>query len=31
MPEIGRSLEHVEGVQLLSDWITGLTGACSGQ
>ena len=28
MPEIGRSLEHVEGVQLLSDWVTGMTGSC---
>jgi uncharacterized repeat protein (TIGR03806 family) len=28
MPEIGRSLEHVEGVQLLSDWITSMTGTC---
>ncbi len=25
MPELGRSLEHVEGVQLLSEWVTGLT------
>jgi uncharacterized repeat protein (TIGR03806 family) len=28
MPEIGRSLEHVEGVQLLTDWITAMTGSC---
>lgn len=28
MPEIGRSLEHVEGVQLLSDWIAAMTGSC---
>ncbi len=28
MPEIGRSLEHVEGVQLISDWISGLSGSC---
>jgi uncharacterized repeat protein (TIGR03806 family) len=28
MPELGRSLEHVEGVQLLSDWVTGLPGSC---
>lgn len=28
MPEIGRSLEHVEGVQLVSDWIASMTGSC---
>jgi uncharacterized repeat protein (TIGR03806 family) len=28
MPELGRSLEHVEGVQLLSDWVMGLPGSC---
>jgi uncharacterized repeat protein (TIGR03806 family) len=28
MPEIGRSLEHVEGVSLISQWITSLTGTC---
>ena len=28
MPEIGRSLEHVEGVALLSEWVSGLTGTC---
>ena len=28
MPEIGRSLEHVEAVALLSAWVTGLTGTC---
>ncbi len=28
MPEIGRSLEHAEGVALLSAWITGLSGSC---
>jgi len=28
MPEIGRSLEHVEGVQLLTDWVAGLPGSC---
>jgi hypothetical protein len=28
MPEIGRSLEHVEAVQLLTDWVTGLPGSC---
>jgi hypothetical protein len=29
MPELGRSLEHVEAVQLVSDWITGLSGSCT--
>jgi uncharacterized repeat protein (TIGR03806 family) len=28
MPELGRSLEHVEGVQLLTDWVAGLPGSC---
>jgi uncharacterized repeat protein (TIGR03806 family) len=28
MPEIGRSVEHAEGVALISDWITSLTGGC---
>lgn len=28
MPEIGRSLEHVEGVALISDWIASMTGSC---
>jgi uncharacterized repeat protein (TIGR03806 family) len=28
MPELGRSLEHVEGVALLSDWVTQLQGSC---
>ena len=30
MPEIGRSLEHVEAAQLVSDWIAGLSGSCAG-
>jgi uncharacterized repeat protein (TIGR03806 family) len=30
MPEIGRSLEHVEAAALVSDWIAGLSGTCSG-
>jgi len=29
MPEIGRSLVDTEGVQVVSDWIAGLTGTCS--
>jgi hypothetical protein len=29
MPEIGRSLEHVEAAQLVSDWIAGLPGSCT--
>jgi uncharacterized repeat protein (TIGR03806 family) len=29
MPELGRSLEHVEAAQLVSDWIAGLSGACA--
>jgi uncharacterized repeat protein (TIGR03806 family) len=28
MPEIGRSLEHVEAVELVSEWISGLAGGC---
>jgi uncharacterized repeat protein (TIGR03806 family) len=28
MPELGRSLEHVEGVDLLSQWVTELPGSC---
>jgi hypothetical protein len=28
MPELGRSLEHVEAAQLVSDWISGLSGSC---
>jgi uncharacterized repeat protein (TIGR03806 family) len=28
MPELERSLEHVEGVELVSQWITGLPGSC---
>lgn len=28
MPEIGRSLVDTEGVQVVSDWITSLTGTC---
>lgn len=28
MPELSRSLVHVEGVQLVRDWITGLSGSC---
>jgi uncharacterized repeat protein (TIGR03806 family) len=28
MPELGRSLEHVEAAQLVSDWIAGLSGSC---
>jgi uncharacterized repeat protein (TIGR03806 family) len=30
MPELGRSLEHVEAASLVSDWITSLTGSCNG-
>lgn len=29
MPQIGRSVKHDEGSQLVSDWITSLTGSCS--
>jgi uncharacterized repeat protein (TIGR03806 family) len=28
MPELGRSLEHVEGVALLTAWVLGLPGSC---
>ncbi len=28
MPEIGRSLEHVEAVGVISDWITAMGGSC---
>ncbi len=28
MPELGRSLEHVEAASLVSDWIASLTGSC---
>jgi uncharacterized repeat protein (TIGR03806 family) len=28
MPELGRSLEHVEAAELVSEWIAGLTGSC---
>ncbi|HLK41283.1 MAG TPA: SO2930 family diheme c-type cytochrome [Polyangiaceae bacterium] len=28
MPELGRSLEHVEAVQVVSDWITQMSGSC---
>jgi uncharacterized repeat protein (TIGR03806 family) len=28
MPELGRSLNHVEGVALIRDWITELPGSC---
>jgi uncharacterized repeat protein (TIGR03806 family) len=28
MPELGRSLEHIEAVQVVSDWITAMTGSC---
>jgi uncharacterized repeat protein (TIGR03806 family) len=30
MPELGRSLEHVEAAELVSAWIAGLTGNCAG-
>jgi hypothetical protein len=29
MPELGRSLVHVEGVALIRDWIAALQGGCS--
>lgn len=29
MPELGRSLIHTEGVDLISDWIASLEGSCS--
>jgi len=28
MPEVGRALKHTEGVDLVSDWISTLTGTC---
>ncbi|HEY8041050.1 MAG TPA: SO2930 family diheme c-type cytochrome [Polyangiaceae bacterium] len=28
MPELGRSLEHVQAVQLVSDWIAAMSGGC---
>lgn len=28
MPELGRSLVHQEGLELINDWISGLTGTC---
>jgi hypothetical protein len=28
MPELGRSLEHVEAVKVISDWISGMSGSC---
>lgn len=28
MPELGRSLEHTEAVDLVSQWITGMSGSC---
>jgi uncharacterized repeat protein (TIGR03806 family) len=28
MPELGRSLEHVEAVDVISQWITAMTGSC---
>jgi hypothetical protein len=29
MPEIGRSLAHDEAIDLVSQWIGGMTGACT--
>jgi uncharacterized repeat protein (TIGR03806 family) len=29
MPELGRSLEHVEAVQIVSDWISQMDGGCA--
>jgi uncharacterized repeat protein (TIGR03806 family) len=29
MPEIGRSVVHTEGVQLVREWIAGMSGTCS--
>ncbi len=29
MPELGRSLIHDEGVQLIRDWISAQTGDCN--
>ncbi len=31
MPELGRSLVHEEGIQLISDWIASLPGSCNRQ
>jgi uncharacterized repeat protein (TIGR03806 family) len=31
MPEIGRSVVHTEGVQLVREWIAAMTGDCSGK
>ena len=28
MPELGRSLHHTQGIDLVSDWIAGLGGEC---
>jgi hypothetical protein len=28
MPEIGRSVVDVDGLQLITDWITSLPGSC---
>ena len=28
MPELGRSLIHVEGIELIADWITAMPGSC---
>jgi hypothetical protein len=28
MPELGRSVVHVEGVRLIRDWISSLNGDC---
>jgi hypothetical protein len=28
MPQLGRSLEHLEAVTLINEWITGLAGSC---
>ena len=28
MPELGRSAVHAEGVALISDWITAMSGEC---
>lgn len=30
MPELGRNLVHEEGVALIRDWITSMTGGCTG-
>ena len=29
MPEIGRSVVHTEGVSIVRDWITGMSGSCN--